>query len=654
MLSSAAKSLLTGKFSPRVRRTTIALVAGVWAVSAWTASAWTQSSLHLKSPDGHIAATVRIREGHVVWEASLNGHAVLDSAPLGIGVAGEAVTPVNRFGKEHRYAIDDRYPLYGMHAEGREKGNGMLVPMLVASGKPAWILEMRAYDNGVAFRMTLPGSEPRVPEETTGFRPVSNSTVWSFDPARAQYEGVYRKTKALALPRGQWMAPPVTVELPGDAGYVAITEGRLQDYPGMALQADGQGTFFARPGNEVPADKALVYFQGAETAQRLAIPVALSGTIVTPWRIAMMARTLDGLVNNDIVTDVCDPPDPKVFPHGQATEWIHPGRAAWIFLDGGERTLTAATQRSRMAAQLKIQYQVLEGYWQRWTEPQLKELVDESRELGVGIWLWKNRRDLGTPEEREAFFAMCNRTGVVGMKIDFFDSEAKETIDLYQAILREAAAHHLMVNFHGSNKPTGQQRTWPNELTREAIEGMEYCCTNTGQPDAPRAQHAVTVPFTRLLAGPADYTPLLFDKGLNGTTWANQIASTVILTSPLLTFAANPATMLDNPAVAVLRDIPPVWDETAVLPPSRIGEIAVFARRKGDTWFLACMNGEAPASVEIPLHFLGSGRWSAQSVSDVADKDAAVAIEQKTFTNADSIHLTLRAGGGFVGEFRQP
>lgn len=627
------------------------LAAGALAI--WSACAHAGTALSLESPDGHVTITTQIEGGRLSWQALLDGHTVLEPAPLGIGIADTTSAPLARFGTPHRYAIDDRYPWYGVHSEAHEQGNGMAVPVLRTGGARAWTLELRAYNNGVTFRMTLPGKAPRVFEESTGFRPIPGSTVWSFDPTEAQYEGIYRKSRLGDLPRGRLMAPPVVIELPGDAAYVAITEGRLQDYPGMVLRSDGDGAFFAAPGNEVPADKALEYFEGTATARRLAIPAALPGTIVTPWRVAMIARTLNGLVNDDIVSDVCDPPSPGFFPQGPNTAWIRPGRAVWNFLDGGATTLDGAKQMSRMAAQLGIQYQEVEGYWQDWSETQIKELADYSRGLGVGIWLWKNRRDLGTRPEREAFFDLCNRAGVVGVKIDFFDSEAKETIDLYQEILRETAAHHLMVNFHGADKPTGEQRTWPNELTREAIEGMEYCCTDTGRPDAPRALHAVTVPFTRLLAGPADYTPMIFDKGLNGTTWANQIASAIILTSPLLTFAANPATIVENPAVAVIRDIPAVWDETVVLPPSQIGETAVFARRKGDVWFLACMNGDRARTMDIPLRFLGNGFWRAETVSDVAGKSAAAAMGQSAVTARDATHLTLCAGGGYVAEFRR-
>ncbi|HEY2468149.1 MAG TPA: glycoside hydrolase family 97 catalytic domain-containing protein [Terracidiphilus sp.] len=610
-------------------------------------------AISVKSPDGHVEMTLSTESGQLKYQVSFNGHSVLEKAPLDIRAVGDATTSALHFGSAGNYQIDDSYPWYGVHASAQESGTGIRVPLLRANGEEAFDLDARAYNNGIAFRFTLPGQKARVPEETVAFRPVRGSLVWSFDPTRSHYEGVYERSGTKDLPKGRFMAPPVVVELPGDSALLAITEGRLQDYPGMVLQADGEGAFSAQSGNDVPADKALEYFQGRAVAERLAIPASIAGPILTPWRIVMIATTLSDLVNNDIVSDVSDAPSQALFPEGERTSWIRPGRAVWNFLDGGATTLDGSKQMSKKAAELGFEYQEVEGYWTEWSEVQLKELVDYSRSLGVGIWLWRNRKDLETPESRKAFFDLCNRTGVVGVKIDFFDSEAQEVVDLYQTLLRETAEHHLLVNFHGADKPTGEQRTYPNELTREAVEGMEYCCADVGVPDAPRARHAVTIPFTRLLAGPADYTPMLFDKGLNGTTWANQIASAVILTSPLLTLGANPDTILNNPAVDIIRDIPSTWDETLVLPPSRIGELAIFARRKGDTWFLACMNGEHARRVDIPLHFLGAESWNAKVAGDVSGKAAAVTMGQMKVDRKGAVHIELGQGGGYVAEFTQ-
>ena len=180
--------------------------------------------------------------------------------------------------------------------------------------------------------------------------------------------------------------------------------------------------------------------------------------------------------------------------------------------------------------------------------------------------------------------------------------------------------------------------------TLTGVEGMEYA-------HAPRVTHEVTLPFTRLLAGPADYTPVLFDKGLNGTTWANQIATAVIMTSPLLNFAANPTTIVSNPAVSILRAIPSIWDETVVLPPSKIGELAIFARRKGTTWFLAVTNGATPRTVSIPLTFLKNHGYTTELARDTPDNPASITMQHQSYRKTDSIDLNLSPGGGFVAKF---
>ena len=159
------------------------------------------------------------------------------------------------------------------------------------------------------------------------------------------------------------------------------------------------------------------------------------------------------------------------------------------------------------------------------------------------------------------FSKRLHNFGVVGAKIDFFDHEHKELVDLYAVLLEEAARHRVMVNFHGANKPTGEARTWPNELIREGARGMESSRLKA------RALHDTTLPFTRYLAGHGDYTPVHFGARRGDTTWAHQIATAAVFDEPLLTYGAHPTNLLANPAVEMIKSIPPVWDETIVLPP---------------------------------------------------------------------------------------
>ena len=199
-----------------------------------------------------------------------------------------------------------------------------------------------------------------------------------------------------------------------------------------------------------------------------------------------------------------------------------------------------------------------------------------------------------------------------------------------------------MVNFHGSNKPTGEDRTWPNELTREAVRGMEASRLQM------RAQHDVTLPFTRLLAGPADYTPVHFGLRRGDTTIPHQIASAAILTSPMLTYAASPRNLLASPFIDMIKSIPSVWDETIVLPESEIGEIAAFAHRKGETWFLAIMNGSTPKSLRVYPTFLARRSYRAQIISDDSDEPQE---SYWSWGRRQRLRIDLPAGGGFIARF---
>ena len=202
-----------------------------------------------------------------------------------------------------------------------------------------------------------------------------------------------------------------------------------------------------------------------------------------------------------------------------------------------------------------------------------------------------------------------------------------------------------MVDFHGANKPTGESRTWPNELNREAVSGME----RRSMPAW--SQHDTTIPFTRMLAGHLDFTPMLFGERRRETSWAHQIATAALFTAPLLVYGAHPKAILEHPAADLIKSIPSVWDETRVLAFSEIGEVVAFARRHRAVWFLVVANGPTARSVAVPLSFLGGGACEALLVADQLDDPAAVRVDHSTVRRDDSLKVDLRAGGGFVARF---
>jgi len=608
-------------------------------------SATAADNLGVSIPDANITFHLRTVQGRLSYQVTFKNQAVIESSAMSIIIDGVDLCLGGEVGRVEPYQFKERYAWRGVHSQAVNHCNGARVPVKHAKSATAYTVEVRAFNDGIAFRFVVPGSPNanRVPDEQTAFTIPAGSVAWYHD-FEGHYEGVHTRKGISEIQAGEWAALPLTIKLPNDIGYAAITEAALIAFSGMGLQADGKRGFKTRLAHAMPVSYPFrLRYEADQT--RLARPAEISGTITTPWRVVMIGKDLNTMVNSDIVPNLSPPPDKSLFPQGVNTEWLKPGRAVWKYLDGGENTLEEMKNFSRLAGQLGFEYNVVEGFWQRWSEDQMRELVDYSRQQRIGIWFWKHSRDLRTPEARRTFFKLCNDIGVVGAKIDFFDHEAKEIIDLYQVLLKDSAESKVMIDFHGANKPAGEARTWPNEMTREGIYGLEH------RKGESWAKHNTTLPFTRMLAGHADYTGMHFGERRRETSWAHQIASVAIFTSPMLIFGAHPKNIMENPAVELIKSLPSTWDETIALPMCEIGELVVFARRHGEAWFLAIMNGPNPRNVSIPLSFLGRDKYESMLVRDDPGNPAAVRIEKTTLYQRDSIKIDMRGGGGFIAKF---
>ena len=598
------------------------------------------------SPDGNVKLTVLPNAERLSFTVTLGNTVVIDPSLIVMKLDGYDLSSGVVFGNVERYEINETYPWHGAHDTAVNRCNGVKISLQHDLSFTDYTLEVRVFNDGVAFRHVIAGDEDvsRVPDEYTTFVVPAGSTVWSHDLG-GHYEAAYKQQDISEIEAGQWAGPPVTFKLPGNTGYGSITEADLVNYSGMALEADGRRGLITGLGHRQPLNYPYELRYGREEAKRLGKQASITGTITTPWRVVMVAKDLNTLVNSTIVPNLCPPPDPEYFPQGIETPWVKPGRAVWRYLDGGDRSFEGMKEFSRLAGQLGFKYHVIEGFWSRWSNEQISELVEYSRRQGVGLLFWKHSKELSTPEQREAFFSRLHKLGVAGAKIDFFDHEAKEVIDRYEALCRKAAENQMVVDFHGANKPTGRQRTWPNELVREAVRGMESSSLQQ------RARHETILPFTRFLAGPAEYTTMHFGDRRSDTTWTHQIASLAIFSAPLLTVAANPQSILDNPAVDIIKSIPPVWDQTIVLPESAIGELAIFARRSGRTWFLAVMCGPQAKTIQVPLSFLSDGQYKASLVRENKERADAVALDDMSVKSSDTLTIEMTSGGGFVGRF---
>lgn len=598
-------------------------------------------TIYVSSPDGRISFKLFTKGEQMQFSIAFNGSTVLAPSPLLLMINGKRATSNIKFLSTRNFKSDGSYPVLGVHAVAVDRSNGLRIKFRSAQYRGTF--EIRVFNDGAAFRQAVEGKRMTlVPEELTALNLPSGSMVWYHD-LDMHYEGVHVKSKIEELHEGVWLAPPATVHLPQGI-FASITEADLADYPGMALQANGKNGLVIRLANDQPTSYPYRLRYSAEDTARLKQAASFKNKFTTPWRVVVIGQDLNALVNNDIISNLNPAPDPALFSAGAQSDWIKPGRAVWKYLNGGgDGTPEAMKHFTDAAAALGFEHNILEGFWSKWTDEQLRDLVDYSKAKGVGIWLWKHSKSLRNAASRDSFFKKCSDLGITGIKIDFFDHEAKEVIDLYENILKETAKYHLLVDFHGANKPTGRSRTYPNELTREAVKGME------ASKLADRATHETTIPFTRFIAGPAEYTVVHFGERRKNTTWAHQIATAAILSAPMLTYAANPDTLLMNPAVEIIKNIPSTWDETIVLPPSAIGELAVYARRKGTVWFLAVMNGTEAKKITIPLKFL-TGNYKAIIAKDATD-GALLTIENTTAGAGDTWHLDLVAGGGFIARF---
>jgi alpha-glucosidase len=605
------------------------------------------------SPNGKVQFTILPNAERLSYTVSMGGTTVIAPSTLSLTVDGYDLASGVIFSNVTRETISETYPWHGAHSTATNHCHTATLSLTHDLSFTPYTLEVRAFNDGVAYRFVVPGAEnvSRVPDEFSNFVLPTGTTVW-FHDLDGHYEAPYEQSDIAAVKAGQWAGPPLTFHLPGGAGYGSITEANLVDYAGMALECDGRNGWVVGLGHRQPVNYPYELRYGRNEAKRLGKPAAITGTITTPWRVVLVAADLNTLVNSDVLPNLCPPADPNLFPQGMNTPWVEAGLAVWDYVDRNYLPRSSTNQFenmklfSRLGGEVGAKYHILEGFAYGWPDEQIREFVNYSKQQGVRVIFWRHSRDLKTAPQQEEFFARLHRLGIAGAKIDFIDQETKEGVDQYEALLATAAKYQCVIDFHGANKPTGRLRTWPNDMLREAVRGMESSRFQE------RARHETILPFTRYLAGPCDYTTMVFNQRRADSTWAHQIASLATFHSPMLTIAAHPQAVLDNPAADVIKSIPAVWDETIVLPDSRIGELSVFARRKGEMWMLAVMTASGPErTIKVPLTFLPAGEYQASFVRDNKTNDAAVVVENSTARRSDTLTIEMRSGGGFVGRF---
>ena len=622
----------------------------------------------LTSPNGALdisIATVRGQAvqaagGQLAYRVTFRGQPVIQWSNLGLILEGSPpLGPAVRIESSRASGQDETWiAVQGKASRIRNHFNAVAVETVeTAANGRRLVVEARAYDDGVAFRYIVPEQpavkELRILNESTQFRFSKFANTFSLISRgfETSNEDDYHELTIGGLHPEYLVNLPVLVEVPGIA-WVGLTEADIEDYsiaPSFDPKAD--------------ASKVSVI---AQTPVR------------SPWRALMIADQPGRLVESNLVLNL-NPP----CAIGD-TSWIKPGKTSWDWWNGSQAKGVAKPGMNNdtmkyyidFSSRNKFEFLLIDGGWQA-SLPRpagqagsahgglsntqsvpaidIPMLVAYAKSKNVRVWVITQSHDM-RGEQLDIALAQYEKWGLAGVKTDFIDRTDQWIMNWYRTFAKKAAEHHIMVDFHGASKPDGSARTYPNVMTREGVMGAEY--NRWSARVTPR--HNVTLAFTRMLAGPMDYTPGGFgnvtreDFAPRTTapvvmhTRAHATALFVVFESGLQMVADSPDAYDGQKELDFLKAVPAAWDETRVLngvPPKFI----TIARRRGNEWFVGSITDWDSRELDVPLSFLGSGAYNAEIYADgpnaaVQPKDSVV--EKRRVDARTVLRLKLAAGGG--------
>lgn len=609
----------------------------------------------LTSPDGRTVVTVSDGpDGNILYAISRDGEAILSPSPLRLvgetGALRAAATPEGPV-----RTVDRMWKNVSARAAGaRERFN----ELTVRGPDVRWIF--RAYDDGVAFRFRADHGL-RLKEEESAFAFAGDYRCFGFNAGRfdGPHEGEFDPVDSARIrPHDLYDAPLVCRTA---RAAFALTEADLAGYGGMYLagRADGSPGVRTRISPRIDGSGLIADMPAGQQGAQ------------SPWRVVMLADTPGRLMESQLV--------PLLNPPAEGDwSWVKPGKSAWDWWSGpwlpppakGGMDMETLRRFIDFAADAGFPYMMIDEGWclnsgvsgsappdadVTRTKPgiDMPELVRQAREKGVRLWLWVQWALLD--RQMDAALDTYARWGIAGIKVDFMDRNDQQMVDYYHRLMAKAAERRLMVDMHGAYPPTGLARTYPNFLTQEGVLGAEYNKWSRRVTPA----HNVTLPYTRMLLGPMDYTPGGFrnrtPESFNivnsppqvQTTRGQALAMYVVYESPLQFVADSPDAYADADGFDFVRGVPVTWDETRFVG-GDIGDHVVVARRSGDIWYVGAMNGGAARAVDVPLAFLAGPGFRAHLWEDGATPTQLRQRDLEGLGPKDSIRLSLPAAGGAV------
>ncbi|HPM88302.1 MAG TPA: glycoside hydrolase family 97 protein [Bacteroidales bacterium] len=634
------------------------ILAGVSAYSA-------PKTYKVTSPDGKIVVTVNAGTD-IKLSASYQGREVITSLKAGL---------VQSTGKTFGENETVRKAVYGKieqvlepvvpqkHSKIDDRCNTLLITF-----RSGFAVNFRVYDDGIAYRFeTALKDDLIIKNEISEITFPSGSRSWYplEESFMSHNERQYIYSSVDTLKEKHLASLPALFTV--DDINVLLTEADIQDYPGMWLRGNGagglKGVFPQYPETErLKGDRNLFI---TKTKDYIA---QTKGTRTYPWRAFVIAGNDAKLVESELVYKLGAPNTTG------NTDWIKPGQVAWDWWNANNiygvdfrSGINTATYKYYIdfAAKNGIEYIIIDDGWYPLGLTVLKSIPEldipelcryaQSKNVGVILWVvWNLFWD-----EMDDAVALYEKWGVKGVKVDFMQRDDQKVVNFYHEAARKTFEHHLLIDFHGSYKPDGLIRTWPNAITREGVMGME----NNKWSRNITPDHELTLPFTRMVAGPMDFTPgaminmekanftPVFTRPSSQGTRVHQMALYVLYESPLQMLSDSPSNyMKEQECTDFLVNIPVVWDDLKVLE-AKIADYLLLARRSGNDWFVGALTDWNAREMVLDLSFLPAGEFVIEIFQDGinADKHAQDYKHlKKNVKQGEKLKINLAPGGGWV------
>lgn len=624
---------------------------------------------NLNSPNNRIRVKISVGD-EVKWSVNYLTQKLLIPSPMALTIDGKTIPGkkpevINASQTRIAEEIDD---VIGV----KSKKVMNLCNELTLEFSGNYSIVFRVYDNGCAYRfVTNFDSEVKVNSEDVVLNFADDFMIYypEEDGFISHFERIYLHQMLSVASKEKFCSLPALVDA-SNGIKIGITDAGLYDYPSMFLIGTGfsilKGVFpkyvlEAKPAEEGPDRNEVI----TKEADYIA---STKGKRSFPWRLLMISENDAQLVENQLPFILSDPL--KL----DDTDWIKPGKVAWDWWN--DRNIYGVDFKSGIntdtykyyidfAGRYNIDYIILDEGWSKTStnileanpELDLQELIRYGNEKNVGIILWTLWKPLN--ENLEIVLDKYAQWGVKGIKVDFMQRADQWMVNYHERVSQEAAKRKLLVDFHGAFKPSGLRRPYPNFISNEGVKGLENC--KWSKDITP--EHDVTLPFTRMLAGPMDYTPgamtnmneydfkIIFSRPMSMGTRCHQLAMYVVYESPLQMLADSPTNYLKEPETTeFISKIPTTWDETKVLD-AKTGDYILTARKKENTWYLGAMTDWESRDMTVDLSFLDNGQYKIEIMQDGINSERVGNDYKKVLrdvTKKDKLEIHLASGGGWA------